>query len=101
MENNNQIQSKKKKVNSNRQVMKIAYLFLVIFVAMGAYYLKFLLVDGDDAINNPYNKRSKILAETVVRGDILSNDGSVLAETKLVKTEQRREIIHMAPCLHM
>lgn len=83
MENNNQIQSKKKKVNSNRQVMKIAYLFLVIFVAMGAYYLKFLLVDGDDAINNPYNKRSKILAETVVRGDILSNDGSVLAETKI------------------
>ncbi len=79
----NQIKSKKKKVNSHRQIMKITYLFLVIFLLLSVYFIKFQIVDGDEVINNTYNKRAKILEQSVVRGSILSNDGSVLAETEV------------------
>ena len=34
-------------------------------------------------VNNPYNKRVDAMANRIVRGRILSNDGTVLAETIL------------------
>lgn len=40
-----------------------------------------MVVQSSDAINNSYNKRTDLLAETYVRGKILSSDRTVLAET--------------------
>ena len=77
----NKIKTKKKKINSNAQTLKITYFFLAVFVIMIVYFVKFLIVDGDEVINNPYNKRGKILANSVVRGNILSSDGKILAKT--------------------
>ena len=68
----NKIKTKKKKINSNAQTLKITYFFLAVFVIMIVYFVKFLIVDGDEVINNPYNKRGQILANSVVRGNILS-----------------------------
>ena len=77
----NKIKTKKKKINSNAQTLKITYFFLAVFVIMIVYFVKFLIVDGDEVINNPYNKRGQILANSVVRGNILSSDGKILAKT--------------------
>lgn len=73
--------SDKKNVNSNRQIMNITYIFLLIFIAMIGYFVKFQVEDSDEVINNSYNKREEVLAQSIVRGKILSNDGTVLAET--------------------
>ena len=71
----------KKKKNPNREIMRITYLFLVIFVGMIGYYIKFHIKDSDDIINNTYNKRQAILEQEIIRGNILSDDGQILATT--------------------
>ena len=45
-----------------------------------------MIRDSSEVINNPYNKRQDLLAEQIIRGDILSSDGKVLAHT-LVDSE--------------
>ena len=37
--------------------------------------------ESETFINNDYNSREELFAERVIRGDILSADGVVLAET--------------------
>lgn len=50
----------------------------------------FYVTDGSDVINNTYNKRQDVLAETTLRGSILSSDGQVLAQT--VVNEEGEEV---------
>lgn len=72
---------KKKKNASNLQIMNITYFFLLIFLGMIGYYIHFQLMESDEVINNAYNKREEILSESVIRGNILANDGTILAQT--------------------
>lgn len=72
---------KKKRKNSNKEILKITYLFLAIFVAMIAYYIHFQIKERDDVINNSYNKRQDILEKEIIRGNIVSDDGQILATT--------------------
>ena len=65
----------------NARFAAIAYGFLVVFLALIIYFVKVIYVDGDTIINNPYNKRTDVYSERVVRGDILSSDGEILATT--------------------
>lgn len=77
-----QPQKKKKKANnSNRQIIVITYLMLFIFVSMIGYFVKFQVKDSEELINNNYNKRQEVLSESIVRGNILSNDRQILAQT--------------------
>ncbi len=59
----------------------ITYLFMLIFLVLIGYFIYFQLVKSEDVINSPYNSRANLYAEHVIRGDILSSDGKVLAET--------------------
>ncbi len=65
----------------NRQIIVITYLCALAFLGMIAYLARFMAVDSATVINNPYNKRQGLLAQKVVRGDILSADKKVLATT--------------------
>lgn len=65
----------------NREIILITYLFAGLFLLIIGYYVHFMLRDSEEVINNPYNKRQDLLAEQIVRGDILSADGKVLAHT--------------------
>ena len=49
---------------------------------MMAHLIKYVIVDSDSDIANSYNKRQNLYAETVIKGQIISDDGVVLAETK-------------------
>ncbi len=66
---------------SNRDMMRLTYLVVFAFVCLIAYEGWFLAVKREDVINNSYNARLDGFAERVVRGSILSSDGTVLAET--------------------
>lgn len=61
----------------------ITYLFLSLFALMIGYFIYFEAILSPDVINNPYNARLEAFAERVLRGKILSSDGTVLAETSV------------------
>lgn len=71
----------KSKNSANRNILISTCIFLALFVAMIVYLVHFSITEGDEVINNPYNKRQEILAKKVIRGSLLSSDGSVLATT--------------------
>jgi len=76
----------KSKENKNREIIFITYVFAGLFLLVIGYYANFMIRDSSEVINNPYNKRQDLLAEQIIRGDILSSDGKVLAHT-LVDSE--------------
>ena len=47
----------------------------------GALHGVFLQFQSEDVINNPYNARIAGMADRVVRGKLLADDGTVIAET--------------------
>lgn len=73
---------KKKNDKKNVPVLIVTYFVVFIFIGMMAHLIKYVIVDSDSDIANSYNKRQNLYAETVIKGQIISDDGVVLAETK-------------------
>lgn len=82
---------KKEDKRDNREFRVVTYLILAIFMAMIAHFVFFLTFESDDFINNEYNKLQTLFEEDVVRGDIITSDGYVIAETLVAEdgTETR------------
>ena len=81
---------KSTKSGSNKNILLVTYLIGAVFALLVVYFVWFMQAESEDVINNPYNGRLAQFSERVVRGDILSNDGRILAET--VKGEDGSEI---------
>lgn len=64
-----------------KPVYNIAFIFLGLYVIMLGYYSYFLMLKSKEVIDNPYNRRQEVLADRVIRGQILSADKKVLART--------------------
>lgn len=73
---------RRRRRDSNREFAVIAYFFIGIFLAMIAYFAYFQIARSEQFINNPYNTRLDSFAERVIRGSIVSDDGTVLAQTR-------------------
>lgn len=67
----------------NHELAVVTYMFIGLFTLMIGYFVYFETVLREDVINNPYNSRQDAFAEKVVRGSILADDGTVLAETEV------------------
>lgn len=72
----------KTSVGSNREFAVVTYIFLIIFLILIAYFVYFMLAKSDSFINSSYNPRLDSMSKTVVRGEILSSGGDVLAKTQ-------------------
>lgn len=70
---------KKKKSNRNKEFVIVTYAFLLLFIGMTGYFIYFIQEKSDDFINNSYNARLEQLQKYAVRGDVLADDGTVLA----------------------
>lgn len=83
--------TKSKKSGRNLEFLIITYLFLALFLLMIGYFIYFQVFQSESVISSPYNARQDLYAEHVIRGDILSGDGKVLATTEVGKdgTEER------------
>lgn len=68
---------------ANRHMLILTYGVVLLFAGLTAYYCYFLFVKSDTVINNSYNARLDSFADRVVRGEIRSNDGRVLARTEV------------------
>lgn len=65
----------------NQEFVIITYLFVAVFIMMMGYFVYFQVFKSEDFINSPYNTRQNTFAEHVTRGQILSSDEKVLAQT--------------------
>lgn len=67
--------------HKNREFAVVTYSFLILFVGLMAYFAYFQFFKSEDFINSSYNSRQDTFATRIIRGDIVSADGKVLAET--------------------
>ncbi len=91
MSTSNERQAKKinrvrKKINTgrliNRDILKVFGFFALLFCALIVFLIYYLAAEAPTVINNSYNRRSEVLAKTVLRGSILAEDGTVLAYSR-------------------
>ncbi len=74
---------------ANKNILFITYLVVAAFACMIGYFGYFLQFRGE-TVNNSYNARLDRFADRIVRGELQSGDGRVLARTEAVgKSEQR------------
>ncbi len=66
---------------ANRNIMFLTYVILAVFFGMVLYIGYFLQVTSEEVINNSYNSRLDRFSDRMIRGQILSKDGQVLAYT--------------------
>lgn len=69
------------KSGRNLEFLIITYVFLALFLIMIAYMVYFQVFKSESYISSSYNSRLDLYAERVIRGDIVSGDGVVLATT--------------------
>lgn len=74
-----------KKKNKNKEFTVVAYFFFILFIAMIVYFIYFQIAKSEDFINSPYNSLQDMFSEHVIRGEIRSSDGYVLAKTDVDK----------------
>ena len=86
---------------ANRNILLITYLAAALFVGLMVYFGWFLQLKSEDVINNSYNARLDSFADRVVRGEIKSSDGRILAETNVDEAGMKPGIISMILCLLM
>lgn len=67
---------------SNRSILIISYVMVGLFVCMMGYFGYFLQIQSENVINNSYNARLDRFSDRILRGEIRSNDGRVLAKTE-------------------
>ena len=80
-----------KKSYADWEFSVVKYVFVLLFLALISHFVNFQMNESEEFINNDYNSREELFAERVIRGDILSADGQVLAETvvNIDGTEER------------
>lgn len=66
----------------NNNILKTTYVFAGLFFLLIVYLICYILLQSEEDINNPYNKRQQLLAEKVERGTIYSRDMVALALTQ-------------------
>ena len=78
------------RLDSNKSILGIAYVFVGLFLCLLVYFGYFLQVRSQTVINNSYNARLDSFADRIVRGEILSSDGQVLAQTTVADDGSER-----------
>ena len=73
----------KKEKGIDRNILRMTYIFIGLFLLLIGYLGYFLVFQKDQVISNAANKRIDNLAQKIVRGKILTEDGDVLAVTNV------------------
>ncbi|WP_246240352.1 peptidoglycan D,D-transpeptidase FtsI family protein [Anaerocolumna sedimenticola] len=81
-----------KKEQTNKEIMLITYIFIGLFVLVLGYITNFMISDSSEVINNAYNGRQDLLAEQIIRGDIISADSKILAHTVTEKNGKEKRV---------
>lgn len=69
----------------NKVLVRVSYLMVALFLSMAGYLIYFNVVLRDDINNNQYNTKQSAYQEQIIRGNIYSADGNVLAQTDIAE----------------
>ena len=72
---------RRRKKTHNAAMSKVLVAVTCVFMSLILYIVYYILIDSKDKLNNPYNERSILMEENVLRGSIYSEDKRILAET--------------------
>lgn len=79
-------------VQRNRQMNVTAVCYSLVFAIMTGYLIRFTLIDRNTVVNHAYNApRQEIVAAQTIRGDIVAQDGTVLATTETIDGSEHRQ----------
>lgn len=67
----------------NKDIMRVAYLFIGMFVMLIGYLVYFNVYKADEIKSNANNTKQDVQAAKITRGSILSSDGEILAGTNV------------------
>ena len=81
---------KKRPHARNVEFAVITYAFLLLFISLCGYFVYFVSFKSEDFINHPSNARLSKLSETVLRGNITTRDGVVVAKSRLKGKDEER-----------
>lgn len=82
-EGENRQQAAKQHEDTEIESMRLLHIFPYSFVGLIGYFLYFQFVKSDEFINSPYNSLQDLFSKNVVRGEIQTKDGHVIARTKV------------------
>ena len=68
-------------MKNKKVIWSVVYIFLGLFVMTLGYFTYYLMFRSKEVVNSTYNLRHDVLSKRVIRGDIISADGIILAET--------------------
>ena len=85
-------QINKKEKYRNRELWVVTYIFIFLMLAVIGNEIRFVYTDSETVINNSYNPRQEILAQKNVRGSILADDKTVLAQTVRAKDGTKKRV---------
>ena len=83
--------------HTNRNILLITYLMVGLFISMIGYFGYFLQVRGETVINNSYNARLDRFSDRIIRGELLSHDGRILARTEADEGGSKRRVYPYGP----
>jgi peptidoglycan glycosyltransferase len=86
-------QLNKEKKKENNELRRTMAFFSVVFIVMIGYYC-YDLYQAESIVNNSYNKRLKAYSEKIIRGNILTGDGKIIATTE---TDENGEDVRKYP----
>lgn len=75
----------------NKGLVRVSYLMVALFLSMAGYLIYFNVVLRDDINNNQYNTKQSAYQEQIIRGNIYSADGNVLAQTDIAEDGTERD----------
>ena len=70
----------------------ISTFFSLLFIGMIVYLCYFVATNEQEMINNSYNSRQEILLTKNYRGQILSNNGTILAKTEISSNGSEKRV---------
>ena len=66
----------------NRPIITMTYVMVLVFLLLFGHLIYFMIHDSKKIIADPHNKRQDYYSEYIVRGNIVSADGKLLATSE-------------------
>ena len=76
----------------NRPVIVITYVMVAVFMCLVVYVIYFMQMKAETTIANTRNVRQDTFSDRVIRGNVVTSDGEIIAET--VIDEEGKETRH-------
>lgn len=87
--NNKQKKQNIEKKRTNTRIISVGIFFVVLYMLIVVYMFSYGLYKKEDILNSEYNNRLSKMESMTVRGNIYSNNGSIIATNDNMNSQKR------------